>query len=357
VNGPPLELPARYVFSGTVLKGGQGSVYVCRDENLARDVAIKFHEDSTDLDILRDEIRSLRSVESKHVVQIYDILQEGDIIGLVQEFIPGSDLSDHAATFATPGHYLKLLYQIAAGIADIHAAGKIHRDIKPNNMKLDSENILKIFDFGLACDQSPAPVTAAARGTHAFRSPELYRTTPVTFTSAVDTYAFGVSAWFLLSGSIPEALLELPPQIRTRPPSFSEHPLTLPTEIVALLDATISLNPNDRPGMSIVRDAIKTRILEGQHRGCFVHNGTAYELSSTAEASKINVPGKGSVSINYDGLFFRITETRGDVSINGIPAASGTLLPGSSVIIIGDASAPAQRAFITFDISHPEVVL
>jgi eukaryotic-like serine/threonine-protein kinase len=345
------------VFSGTVLAGGQGEVFVCTDTNLNRQVAIKFLKDFSDVAILRNEISSLRSVESKHVVQIYDLIGDSHILGLVQEYIPGDDLWDISEQITTLDHYLKVLYQVASGITDIHASGKIHRDIKPNNMKLDAEGIVKIFDFGLSCDQYPDPRTKMGRGTHAFRPPELYATSPITFSEQVDTYAFGATAWVLGTGGVPDPLREIPPQRTTPAPSFSSHPLGLPGEIVHLLDQTLSVTPADRPSMKDVRDALARRLLHGQHQGCLMYSGTTYRLSVAAKGTKISVPDKGSASIRYDGISFRIVELGGDVSVNGIPATLGQELPGSSVLIIGSLSAAAFRNFITFDISHPEVVL
>jgi serine/threonine-protein kinase len=353
---PPVKLPARYEYTGTSLAGGQGEVFVCTDTYLERSVAIKFLKDCTDVATLRNEIRFLSSVESKHVVQIYDLIGDSTIVGLVQEYIPGEDLWEVSNKITDLSHYIKILYQIASGIADIHAAGRIHRDIKPNNMKLDAEGIVKIFDFGLACEQEPDLKTTMARGTHGFRAPELYQTSPITFSREVDTYAFGVTAWVLGTGSLPDALQEVPPQSKTPVPSLTSHPLKPPKALADILDRTLSTDPGTRPAMADVRDAIARRLLHGQHQGCLLYNGTPYKLSGAGKGTKITVPGKGGLSIYYSGASFRISELTGDISINGIPAQVGQDLPGSCVIIIG-SQANSYRDFITFDISHPEVVL
>ncbi len=133
-------IPPRYVPTGKILTGGTGEVLICQDTSLERDVAIKFIQNVENQRRLFDEIAALQKIRSKHVVQIFDVfLNEVDRrIGIVQEYISGGDL----VSFAERGsislnEYLKVIYQIASGISDIHAQGLIHRDVKPNNIKFD----------------------------------------------------------------------------------------------------------------------------------------------------------------------------------------------------------------------------
>ena len=147
------KLAGRYVINGAALAGGMGTVYPCNDEILERNVAVKVLQDSAEARRQIDELAALLKLRSKHVVQVYDILKlDAGQIGIVQEFINGTDLFDSATAASTTLEVYKQLWQIASGIADIHSAGVIHRDIKLNNMKLDGEGIIKIFDFGLARD-------------------------------------------------------------------------------------------------------------------------------------------------------------------------------------------------------------
>ena len=113
-----------------------------------------------------DELAALLKMRSKHVVQIYDLCKFPDkCIGIIQEFIDGKDLLESFAPPTSIDSYYRQLWQIASGISDIHAVGVIHRDIKPNNMKVDPEGVIKIFDFGLARDAGPAAATVGFVGT------------------------------------------------------------------------------------------------------------------------------------------------------------------------------------------------
>src|SRR5579885_3389443 len=141
-----ITLPPRYGAPTKVFSGGQGQVLICRDTFLNREVAIKILKDVTDKDTLQREIAFLSAIESKHVVQIYDFIEDAksSTAAIVQEYLSGDDVSDFARSgVKTVQDYLKVLFQIASGIADIHAHGTIHRDIKPINMKFDSEHIVK----------------------------------------------------------------------------------------------------------------------------------------------------------------------------------------------------------------------
>ncbi|WP_051257831.1 protein kinase domain-containing protein [Desulfovibrio cuneatus] len=124
-------------------QGGLANVDIYKDTHLDRKVVIKTLQDNANIDRLYDEINALLAIRSKHVVQVYDILtlQDGSL-GIVEEFIDGNSLDCFTKSLSSD-EYLKIIWQIASGILDIHNNGIIHRDIKPNNIKIDNENIIK----------------------------------------------------------------------------------------------------------------------------------------------------------------------------------------------------------------------
>lgn len=353
------KLPNRYQFTGKIHSGGQGNVYVCRDQTLERLVAIKEMRDTTDQASILNEIVALKEVTSKHVVEVYDILSDPDntVTAAVLEYVPGEDLTKFADTGNDESEYIKTLYQIASGIADMHSCGKVHRDIKHNNMKHDAEGIIKIFDFGLCKDAEPYAITMYGHGTDGYRAPELYAGPPATYTRAVDTYAFGALAWWLLEGGLPPALEEWPPQTSTLVPSISSASASLPAEVRTVIDATLSVNPDERPSMAEVRDVLAQRLLFGRHRAHLSTGSNEYDLNTPGQGVTLNINEIGSIEIRYDGLQFIVARVSGDVYINNSTVNVGETLPGASVITIGAPHLGARRTFVTFDISHPEVVL
>lgn len=350
-------LPARYVPTGPTAHGGMSSIVFCEDSILERPVAIKFLQEATHSRRMGDELAALLKMRSKHVVQIYDICQfPDDCIGIIQEFVDGPDLLQDFVPPASTDAYYRQLWQVASGIADIHAVGVIHRDIKPNNMKIDPEGVIKIFDFGLARDTGPAAATIGFVGTPGFAAPELYATT-ASFTLAADVYAFGVTALFLAAGSVPPELMTFPPH-----PSlfgyFGTLGLALEPEVVQLLDGCLAPIAATRPPMSAVRDALARHLLFGRHQALVVFRGQPLYLNSVNRNIVLDLPTVGRVQISYDDLMFRVTAVAGEVYINNSTVTAGQALPGCCVVALGSPMRRNnERAFITFDLSHPEIVL
>jgi serine/threonine-protein kinase len=281
---------------------------------------------------------------------------EGEGLGIVQEFISGADLFDDQFKGLGLDSFLRIIWQISAGIRDIHAAGVIHRDIKPNNMKIDSEGILKIYDFGLARDSGPTAMTRGFVGTQGFGAPELFASEP-TFTEAVDVYAFGATALYIASGDLPDELCSVPPSYLGSS-YFSSLPLGLDPNLSAVLDACLSPNAMDRPSMDEVTAVLMRYMLRDKHQALAVYGRTPRYLNANNRSVNLDLKGVGSIGIKYTGLDFVVASASGEVSINNRPPCIGESLPGSCVVSLGDGNRRAtERAFITFDVSHPEIVL
>lgn len=353
-----LNIPDRYETNGESFTGGMGAVILCNDKYLDRIVAIKAINSINDTSRIQDEIKALQQIRSKHVVQIFDIFidtqDSARRIGLVEEYISGEDLISLVGQNISRDKYLKILFQISSGISDIHDENLIHRDIKPNNIKFDQEGLIKIFDFGLTRSEESNAWTVGFKGTPGFAAPELYQSGSVFFSQAIDVYAFGVTAWSLDEPDLTEELKEMPPKANDR--SFASL-RDLPEEIVDLLDRTLSSNPDNRPKMLDVRDAISRHLLFGKHQALIVAGTSSYTLKDVDKSVELNYPTIGSLEITYDGLDFVVNIADGEVFVNNMSISEGYTLPGSCVITLGSFDRGAARKFITFDISHPEVVL
>lgn len=351
-------MPARYSPTGRSSRGGFGEVHFCQDVNLGRPVAVKFIHDSSEKARILDELRALLQMRSKHVVQIYDVVPCDDgSLGLVEEFVDGNDLFSSPFPKASEANLLKTLWQIAAGIADIHGAKVIHRDIKPNNMKLDAEGVVKIYDFGLARDEGVAAKTKGFKGTLGFAAPEILTNNTVAFTRAIDTYAFGVSIFILTGDAIPSCLLELPPK-PPKPGFFSSLKVHIPKELADLLERCLATDPQHRPELANIRDELARYLLKDKHQAMVIFNGKHSYLNSKTPTVSLQLPNIGAIKITYDGIHFKVTNVSGETFINNSSANIGDVIPGSCVVAFGSTyRRPSERAFITFDVSNPEVVL
>ena len=339
----------RYEVTGDSLVGGMAKVLPCKDTVLERQVAIKVMPGIANQRRIHDELGALLKMRSKHVVQVYDILRIGkDDLAIVQEFINGQDLFDDAQAPATATEYLKLVWQIASGIADIHHLSVIHRDIKPNNMKIDPEGVVKIFDFGLARDEGDGASTIGFVGTPGFAAPERYAT-HAKFTAAVDIYAFGATALFL-------GLRNLPNELKQRPPVslgtnyFATLPFKLAEELVNALNSCLHADPAYRPHMQDVRNVLAKHLLRDRHKALIVFQGKADYLDAVHRSVSIRLPSMGEVEIYYNGFCFLVQSVSGDVFVNNRRVEIGDELPGACVVTLGSPERKSKRKYITFDL-------
>lgn len=343
----------RYQPTGNSDAGGMGEILECTDLHLKRQVVVKRLQLGIDERRLLDEQKALAKVRSKHVVQLHDIVDIGTPQrpqkAIVLEYIAGANLAIGA--FAPDRNYLGVIWQIACGLKDIHDAGVIHRDIKPNNIRLDSEGVVKIIDFGLARSRDDAR-TRGVVGTPVFMAPELWGSDTVSFNNSIDVYAFGVTALALLNQHVPAELAVMPPRPVSVPALVSAFP-TVPNEIMATLVACLDHASAKRPTMVAVQRIIERRLLENAHRALVVMDGKIHQLDDKRRKISLNAGTVGAIAIEYNGYEFVIISVSGNVFINNGVANSGSPMPGCCVITFGVGS---NRRFVTFDVSHPEVM-
>ncbi|HEQ3499191.1 serine/threonine-protein kinase [Raoultella ornithinolytica] len=345
-------LPNRYSLYESGLGGGMGDILACKDNHLDRKVIIKILKTGEDERRLLDEQKALLKLRSKHVVQLYDLIDIniGHIVkkGLVLEFIDGNDLAydHHNSTLDV----LKILWQISCGLSDIHSAGIIHRDIKPNNIRKNNNGIVKILDFGLARASGTEAFTHSVIGTLGYMAPELWKVRDISFDQKIDVYAFGVVALDLLGIDKPAELYAQPPLPVIKIDKLKQ---TLTQDLYEALVECLNFDKSKRPTMSAIRDLLAKHLLKDRHRALFVLKGKKYEINSTNRSVTITWGSGGSMQIDYDGFDFKVAKFTGNATINNKQVVPNKPFPSCSVItLINDRS----RTFVTFDISRPEVI-
>ena len=349
--------PSRYTDPGKPsAKGGFGEGRVLTDTWLERSVFAKSIHHPKALPQLAREVAAISAIRSKYVVAIYEVVRSsGTIEGIIYEYLPGGTLS--VGMFPNGSDlsgYLKTLYQLASGIADIHEAGIVHRDIKLQNVKKDGEGILKIFDFGISSDFGD--ITNASRGTFYYLAPELFRK-PAKISPAMDVYAFGASCWALVTSSIPSCMFERPPQSTTTVPSIKTVRPDLPDPIAKIIDESLSVDPKARPTTEQIREILHRHLVKDRHKA-FIGVATPQELSArNRDIGLKDQAGFGEVRIRYNGLDFVVTHVKGEVFLNNRPVAVNEVLDHACVITFGHQGRGAARSFVEFNSSHPEVVL
>ncbi|MFB6613255.1 protein kinase [Streptomyces sp. NPDC056367] len=252
------ELAGRYRLQRRLGHGGMGEVWQALDLTLDRPVAVKtLLADRADdqwhqaLARFRREAKAVARLNHPHVAAIHDLVEHQDPPFLVLELLTGPDLAthllDHPLGLAV-GTALEYGAQAAEGLAAAHAAGVIHRDVKPHNLMIDGSAAVKVCDFGVArLDDATAGLTLDSQlpGTLVYMAPEQLRGRPVT--PAADVYALGATLFHLLTGrrlffgEIPYAAVFQDP-----PPPSSLRP-TIPQALDAYLLTLLAKEPSARP--------------------------------------------------------------------------------------------------------------
>ena len=205
-----MALGDRYRLDRRIAIGGMGEVWAGHDIALARDVAVKvlreeFAGDSGFLERFRTEARNSASLWHPNIAQPYDYGEQEGSAYLVMELVigePMSDLLERERTLSAE-RLLPILAQTARALDAAHAAGVVHRDVKPGNILLGPGGQVKITDFGVstAVNQAPMTATGMVMGTAQYLSPEQAVGHPATGSS--DLYSLGIVAYESLVGHRP----------------------------------------------------------------------------------------------------------------------------------------------------------
>lgn len=350
-----LVLPERYNNDVMPIgEGGMSDTYLCSDASLNRKVVVKTLKSGFDRRRLLDELRALSSLRSRYVVQVYDVIRSGDeIVGFVEEYLDGCDLMPLAAGCDDIA-LCRALYPICAGLAEIHQQGIVHRDLKPQNMRFDAVGNLKLLDFGLA-KHSTVQGTAQLFYSAGFTAPEAFamnQSGQFTFSSAIDVFAFGaVAFWLLNHGALPDDLCSIPPRLPSQTADFRKFQNISPP-IAQILNSTLDLNPNFRPSAIELKRMISSFLLKDKHKMLLVAgNSESYIINASNKNVAIRLGGN-ILKINYNGDAFLVTESVGDIKQNNRSICAGDEISGASVIVFR-----SPYMDITAQVSHPEVLL
>lgn len=203
-------LAERYEILALLGQGGMGAVYKARDTELDRLVALKLirPELASNPEILRrfkQELILAREVTHRNVIRIFDLGQAKGIKFITMEFVEGRDLRAVLKEKGKlpPDEAVKIIAQVCRALEAAHAAGVVHRDLKPQNIMLDSKDRVFVMDFGIAHSlETPGMTqTGALMGTPEYMSPEQARGMKVDARS--DLFALGIIFYEMLTGVSP----------------------------------------------------------------------------------------------------------------------------------------------------------
>src|SRR3954469_2420287 len=250
-----LTFGGRYELQSRIAIGGMGEVWQATDHVIGRTVAIKILKDEYMgdpgfLERFRAEARHAALVNHEGIASVFDYGEENGSAYLVMELVPGEALSTvlERDGALSADKTLDIVAQTASALQAAHAAGLVHRDIKPGNLLITPDGRVKITDFGIAriADQVPLTATGQVMGTVQYLSPEQASGHPAS--PATDIYSLGIVAYECLAGKRPftgESQVAIAmAQINEQPPPL---PPTVAEPVRNLVFACIAKNPADRP--------------------------------------------------------------------------------------------------------------
>ncbi len=262
-------IAGRYALEREIGRGGMGSVWLARDEVLGRVVALKRigllpGADGTDVARAEREARLAARLSHPHVVAVIDLVVDADEQWLVMEYVDGSTLAQLVRAEGPLPHdeAARILGEAADALVAAHAAGIVHRDVKPSNILVDSARRVKLTDFGIArtvADPS-LTVTGLVTGSPAYLAPEV--ASGRRGDEAADVWSLGATMFHVLAGRPPydigdQVVAGLYRIVHEEPPRLDGAGWLAP-----LLESTMVRDPARRWSMEQVRD-----FLVGSGRG------------------------------------------------------------------------------------------
>ena len=252
-------IAGRYRIVEAIGRGGMGEVYRATDEVLGREVAVKLmlpvpETLAVSQRFLR-EARAAARIRDPHVVVAYDFGTHEDCSYLAMELVTGRTVGDELRrTGPLPAERAEgIVRQAAAGLAAAHRQGIVHRDVKPGNLLLAADGLVKVADFGIVrfLDEGTTTLTSTGQivGTTYFLAPERALGKPAG--PASDVYALGCVLYQLVTGRLPFVAEEpasiLFQHVQHQPTPPSELRPDLTAEFEALIFWMLAKDPARRP--------------------------------------------------------------------------------------------------------------
>jgi len=255
--GPGSELGERYELGHQIGSGGMATVYLAYDTVLDREVAVKvlaerFAADQAFVERFRREASAAAGLNHPNIVAVYDRGEAEGTYYIVMEYLSGPDLKKVIRDQGPlePAVAVDNALQILSALTAAHAAGIIHRDIKPQNVMVGEDGRLRVADFGIARADADQQMTEAGSviGTAQYLSPEQAQGEETT--AASDTYAVGIVLYEMLTGRVPfdgdRPVTVAMKQINEPPVPPRVFVQDIPPDLDAVVLKALSKRPEDR---------------------------------------------------------------------------------------------------------------
>jgi len=258
---------SHYKILSSIGKGGMGEVYLAEDTKLDRKVALKilpaeFAEDKDRMSRFVREAKSASALNHPNIITIHEIGESEETHYIATEYIKGKTLNDYARTKSLKvSSVLDIAIQVASALDEAHTAGIVHRDIKPDNVMIRENGLVKILDFGIAKlteketpeieseDATAIQISTTPGmiiGTANYMSPEQAKGKEVD--ARTDIFSFGVLLYEMLAGYLPfegeTAMESISSIIKDEPKPLNTE--NVPPEIERIISKALRKDRNER---------------------------------------------------------------------------------------------------------------
>jgi tetratricopeptide (TPR) repeat protein/predicted Ser/Thr protein kinase len=294
----PLKRLKHYELVSPIGKGGMGEVYLAQDEELERQVAVKFlpealHQDPKARERFLREAKAAAALDHPFICKVFEAGEFEGRSYIVMEFVEGKSLRDRIAEGPFPlADALRATLEVAEALEVAHAKGIVHRDLKPANLMCTPQGHIKVMDFGLAKHIVAEPAEASAvnftrtmaagpgresitspgvvLGTIAYMSPEQARGEPVD--ARTDIFSLGVVLAEMLSGKHPfekpTPVETLTSVLRDNPPPVHVKPKVLDPDLARILNRAMAKETSARyPKIGEMAADIRSLLADIEPRG------------------------------------------------------------------------------------------
>jgi serine/threonine-protein kinase len=270
----------RYEIICSLGGGSNGHVYRVADEHLANEVALKLLAPKAGQPATWDEAQVLEHLRSDFLLRVFnaDVVSASDIRYVTTALMLGGDLEEAAKPHGvTPAQAIRWGQQVAHGLERMHAAGLVHRDVKPANAYLNESSEALLGDLGMAARLSTAG-TAPPDGTPVTVAPEVWSRGPCTVRS--DVYSLAATVFYLLTGEYPVDHRHSKPELRDRAlAGLRRHVRDLAPYVTRSLGRVIerglSTDPNNRQptALQFANELAASRLHARHYERIVAHEG------------------------------------------------------------------------------------